>query len=120
MSDSLAAIYAELPELRCRGKCQESCGPILMSDAEKARFQTAGKRVPTPIEVLGSDHAQCPHLSPVGRCTVYEIRPLICRLWGSVEAMKCSWGCVPDRFISDASAHRLLARADVLPLPADP
>lgn len=114
MSDSLEAIYAELPELRCQRKCQEACGPVLMSTAEEGKFRAAGKVVPDPVEMLRSDHAECPHLSPVGRCTAYEIRPLICRLWGSVEAMRCEWGCVPDRWLSEAKARSLLARTDSL------
>src|SRR2546429_6087610 len=31
-----------------------------------------------------------------GRCTVYEVRPMICRLWGMVEGMQCPHGCVPE------------------------
>lgn len=31
-----------------------------------------------------------------GRCAVYDIRPMICRLWGLSEDMPCPYGCVPE------------------------
>jgi hypothetical protein len=62
VSDSLEAIYAKLPELRCQGKCQEACGPVFMSPAEEVKFRMAGKVVPDPVKMLRSDHAECPHL----------------------------------------------------------
>jgi hypothetical protein len=37
----------------------------------------------------------CSALDGVGRCSVYEERPLLCRLWGAVEKMTCQFGCVP-------------------------
>jgi hypothetical protein len=37
----------------------------------------------------------CPALKD-GRCSVYDVRPTLCRLWGVVEDMPCPWGCVPD------------------------
>lgn len=114
MIDSLQAIYAELPNLECQGKCQEACGPILMSDTEEQVMRSAGKTVPDPIEVLQSTHTNCPHLTPFGRCSVYEIRPLICRIWGSVKSMKCEWGCIPDEWLTDTQARSLLQRADAL------
>lgn len=50
----------------------------------------------------------CPHLGPDGRCTAYEVRPMICRLWGVTRSMACPWGCIPDRWLSDGEAMELL------------
>ena len=57
---------------------------------------------------------QCPMLSPDRRCNVYDIRPLICRLWGLVRTMRCPWGCVPERWLSHEDGHRLLARVEAI------
>jgi hypothetical protein len=51
----------------------------------------------------------CPALSLVGRCTVYEVRPMLCRLWGAVEGMRCDRGCLPvGGLLSDVEGGRLL------------
>lgn len=115
--DSLEAIYAAVPSLRCQGKCQDACGPVAMSKAEEAVFDTAGKEVPDFGSMLTTGHLECPHLSPVGRCTVYEIRPLICRLYGAAELLTCRWGCVPERLLTHAEGRSLIRRADALPPP---
>jgi hypothetical protein len=43
-----------------------------------------------------------------GKCKVYSIRPTICRLWGLVRKMACPWGCVPERWLSDDEARRII------------
>ncbi len=44
-----------------------------------------------------------------GRCSVYEVRPLICRLWGATEAMPCPFGCEPDRVLTDEESSALIS-----------
>jgi hypothetical protein len=101
----LDALYAELPRLECRGKCQESCGPIDMSLAERQRIRERGVEIP-PLS------SPCPALTFMGTCGVFEVRPVICRLWGVVEAMACPWGCAPEGgWLDDATALELIARS---------
>lgn len=71
----LDAIYAELPTIECQGHCQESCGPFPPFPAEQDRLLYQYGRSP------GIEHWTCP-LLVAGRCRAYEIRPLLCRLWG--------------------------------------
>lgn len=104
----LEQLYAELPALDCQGRCAESCGPIAMSALERQRIEARGVKL-MPLAMT------CPALTQLGRCSVYEVRPLICRLWGLVEQMACPWGCRPEGgFLDDATARRLLARAEVI------
>ena len=104
---ALDALYAEMPTLDCQGKCAESCGPILMSRVEWGRI----------IEQVGTEpratSLDCPMLDGE-RCSVYAIRPTICRLWGMVESMPCPWGCEPSRLLSDAEGRVFLERAGAL------
>lgn len=57
--------------------------------------------------------AQCCPLLEHDRCTVYRLRPVICRLWGAAESMPCPHGCVPDsgQLLSDDEALDLMFRA---------
>ena len=52
----------------------------------------------------------CPMLDN-GRCSVYDIRPMICRLWGIVETMLCHHGCKPDRVLTAEEGFEFLQRA---------
>jgi Fe-S-cluster containining protein len=116
---ALEAIYAGLPSANCQGKCQESCGPVPMSEAEWGRIAARlGAKAPaatlfTPGAVMpeiGAD-LTCPLLDrDTGRCTVYALRPLLCRLWGTAQGMPCEFGCTPDRVVPDDEAHDLLRR----------
>jgi len=113
--DSLERIYRAVPSINCRGLCTDSCGPIDMSDEERRRIAARGVTIPTLAELLPTlldDHPpDCPALV-AGRCTVYEDRPLICRLWGTVESMPCPHGCQPTPgLLVDAGAHTLIQRS---------
>lgn len=47
-----------------------------------------------------------------GRCSVYQNRPLICRMYGAVESLPCPHGCKPDRgALPDAESRALLLKA---------
>ncbi len=108
---SLADVYARIPEVRCKGLCEESCGPIAMSNEEDARLQGLGVRIPSMVDGVaaierGEDY-YCPALRG-GRCSVYNDRPTICRLWGSTTSMPCSHGCTPQNALSQQESYELL------------
>lgn len=95
-------IYTKLPYMECKGLCQKLCGPILMARGELERIEAHVGEIPRMGESL-----VCPLLRN-GRCTVYDIRPLICRLWGLVRKMRCPYGCRPKKWVSDKKAGKLL------------
>ena len=122
----LEEMYASLPTIECQRKCQASCGPIAMSGYEFERM-----RARTPFMKLEGNELniapargravlmetfdkKCPLLNSAGSCSVYTIRPLICRLFGLVEKMKCPFGCEPSRWVTDEEAFRLLNEAGML------
>ncbi|WP_199523791.1 hypothetical protein [Micromonospora craterilacus] len=101
-------LYAELPDIDCKGLCHESCNAIAMTPLERDRIRERGIDI-SPL------HMPCPALTPLRRCSVREVRPLICRLYGLVERMACPHGCRPEGgFVPEATARRLLARAEVI------
>jgi Fe-S-cluster containining protein len=101
-----------IPSTNCKGLCAASCGPIHASDTERALLAERGVRVGRGDAalldlVLGRLH-DCPALI-ADRCTVYDIRPTICRLWGAVENMPCPWGCIPTGgHLSAAAGYAIL------------
>lgn len=115
MADSLERIYRSIPTVACQGLCTQSCGPIDMSPEERRRIAAQGVTIPPAAEALhaiisGEQTGDCPALAD-GRCSVYNDRPLICRLWGAVESMPCPHGCeVIPGLLMDAGARMLIAR----------
>lgn len=99
----LDALYSELPSLECQGLCGESCAHIGMTTMERERIAESGPRITF-------DQNPCPALDFIGRCMVYDKRPMICRLWGVVEDMKCHYGCEPERYLTREEGFTFLAR----------
>lgn len=106
-----------LPTLKCRGLCHQSCGPIIISNAEFATLREAvGERVQgepagehhTMISNFNRETLTCPLLTAQRRCAAYESRPMICRLWGMMKKMRCPFGCRPSRWLDDREATALL------------
>lgn len=50
---------------------------------------------------------RCVMLQGDGTCRCYAERPFICRLWGATKAMACPFGCVPEKWMTDAEAEKL-------------
>jgi Fe-S-cluster containining protein len=54
------------------------------------------------------DTMNCQFLMPViGTCSIYSLRPMVCRLWGLVDHpfMRCLHGCVPERWVTSQEAR---------------
>jgi uncharacterized protein len=119
----LARIYAEIPAMNCKQLCQECCGPIPATRLEFNRMVDAFGSTPEHRELRvkaesGQDAGNhvyincvtCPMLRD-GKCSVYDVRPLICRLWGTTQRLRCPFGCTPQRWLSDRDAFKLIERA---------
>lgn len=114
------ALWAKIPDAGCKGLCVEACGPIGMTRLEAAILMDTGRLNPELLEPYGSGllhiphDGVCPMLSDDGRCTVYAVRPAICRAFGAVDhpLMRCPHGCEPaggpmahDRFNEVANGN---------------
>lgn len=99
----LRELYKQVPQIPCKGLCQNSCGPLACSDVEYDVIEgRAGKPLTTDEELT------CTMLSKSGHCTVYGDRPMICRLWGAVPKMPCPHGCGATLMLSDEEGGALL------------
>lgn len=110
-SPELRAIWDKVPAMKdCKGKCQASCGPIPVSGEERELVeQRSGKELDWDPESW-----RCVMLSKTGYCTVYSVRPLICRIWGATEKMPCAFGCEPERMLSQIEAMELFKELEAL------
>lgn len=92
-------LYARIPSFECKKGCTDCCGPVPFSKWEWERIQD--KRTATSLT--------CPY-AVGGRCEIYEQRPLLCRLFGTVddERLTCPHGCGPTRKLSGAEAEEIM------------
>ncbi len=104
----LRELWATLPKIACQGKCQECCGPIGMTTLEANMMKAIDHR---PIGTVNRKTGRCPKLNgSTGKCTVYDARPTICRLWGIVDRMPCTFGCKPERMLTEEEQFAFMQR----------
>ncbi len=130
MLDSLEAVYSELPKIECRRKCIDSCGPLIVPRVEHDQVVKTGFHIPVadiskvPLNETWARHGKenlvgwntqgnfiCVNLYPFsGKCRVYAVRPLVCRVWGLMKRMQCPFGCIPERWMSEEEVQGLFDR----------
>ena len=108
-ASAIERVYDCVPKMKCKGLCKDSCGPIAMTRGEAQRIEEA---IDGPIGKIDC-HLTCPLLTEDGKCSVYAIRPLICRLWGIAKEMPCPFGCEPERRIEREEGAALMRAAEL-------
>ena len=105
---ALETLYAALPSMACPGRCEQSCGVIVMTRLEWIRIRRKLGYAPK-----GKPSLVCPLLKK-GRCSVYALRPLICRLYGMLQdqKMRCGYGCAAERFLTEEESNALLTEVE--------
>lgn len=117
----LQALYDQVPATECSGACHGACCFVPVSNHEKARMeQLTGKKFETvdahevdPVQRFGPDNRplaryRCSMLTEDGRCSVYEDRPMVCRLFGAAEGIEC--------FVAGCECKKPLKLADGMAL----
>ncbi|MNV77059.1 Flagellin N-methylase [compost metagenome] len=102
----IEALRRQIPTFTCIVGCHDCCGPVTASSEELARLPV--KTAAEHAEAL--DEWSCPHLGPKG-CTVYDERPLICRLYGTTPQLRCPNGKRPVYWVdarTEESVFRFL------------
>ncbi|MGX1019183.1 Fe-S-cluster containining protein [Pseudomonas sp. Y3 TE3536] len=96
-----------IPSFECEPGCHDCCGPVTTSTEEMARLP----RKTEAEQAAALEHLDCVHLGPKG-CTVYEERPMICRLFGTTPRMACPRGRGPEQMIepeAEQLVHQFIA-----------
>ncbi len=85
----LKVLRRKIPSFKCLPGCTGCCGPTVFSGLEWERVHD--KRRATSLT--------CPYAGENG-CDIYKDRPILCRLFGTVERMKCPHGCGPQKLLT--------------------
>lgn len=86
-----------MPEFTCAPGCHDCCGPVMVSTVEIAELPM----VPQADRDAALARWDCIYLGADG-CSVYEDRPLICRMFGNTERLACPKGRRPERMLDPA------------------
>jgi hypothetical protein len=97
-----ARLYARIPSFECIEGCTDCCGPVPWSTHE---LRAAGLTEPPPERADG-----CCAFSLKGGCDVHANRPLMCRLFGAVEDLRCPHGRGPLVPLPVEAGHDLVRR----------
>lgn len=105
----LVRLKRRVASLKCKGLCWEGCGNLTFFPPEEARIRAhctkmgighpARRGEEAPLSLLktlitGDEMPFVPCRFLVDRrCSVYPVRPAVCRLFGACENMTCPFGC---------------------------
>lgn len=93
-----------IPEMKCLDNCSDCCGPVYGTKEEMDRLPDKGKAL-----LYAWVHNECcPYLKD-NRCIVYDERPMVCRLFGTVKdsRLKCPHGVQADYPLQGMLYHKL-------------
>jgi hypothetical protein len=98
------ALYAKIPKFECKKGCTDCCGVIVTTPWERDRM---GEPPAGPARAAGS--LRCPYATDRG-CSVYDRRPLLCRMFGAVDhpKMTCPHGCRPLVTLTDQEGDQIM------------
>lgn len=119
---SIDSVYASIPAFTCKEGCCDCCGPILMTRLEALRIHRATGTNPLAMLLdikkhIENDNLRCPYVDPAThRCSIYEIRPAVCRVFGSSEhpRLTCPNGCRPEWLLTKAETSAVMNQVDKL------
>lgn len=102
--------YERIPSFVCIEGCTDCCGPVPMAAAEAEL-----------IELKPYEGLHCQYATDRG-CSIYERRPLLCRLFGTVdhEKMRCPHGKRPDVLLTHRQGDTIMRHYLKHPRVADP
>ena len=103
----LFRIYSRIPKLRCKENCGKCCGVHHWFYAEWLVITDWLKKHGRTELFAKSIFDPCPYLDERRRCTIYEVRPTICRLYGVVETLRCPY-VKPERYLTEEEARQIL------------
>ncbi len=117
----LQAIYKKIPEIDCKGLCHKTCTivPAAKIEIKRARERMGGKNPFNPttaIKELEAGANKIPSCAALkdNRCSIYTVRPAICRLYGVAIGLECVFGCTPKTKISKQEAYTIIREIEAL------
>jgi hypothetical protein len=122
----LEEIWRKIPSMECEEGCTECCFWPSRTPLEEERVREwleergrkekwgglgGGRWGGQPPPGGGGGAERCPYAEG-GRCSLWPVRFLPCRLFGVVETVRCPKGRGPERFLTEEEAVVLVLELD--------
>ena len=106
-------LLSKVPPFECKPGCADCCGPIMMSRLELKRIVERTGIDPKRLETawkLKHGCLTCPLVTSGNKCSVYDIRPAICKVFGSTThpRLTCPHGLGPKEPLSAEETNTLI------------
>ena len=107
--------YSKIPDFNCVRRCTACCGPHPWADVENRVIAKWLEKRGRKAKFNGAMFDSCLYIED-HQCSIYEVRPVMCRLFGVVDSPKlmCPHRSAKDR-ISDEEAREMLREIFELP-----
>ena len=111
----LKYLYSKIPEFNCIPRCTACCGPHPWANVEHrviAKWMSERGMVEKFSKTMFGD---CQYIEN-HKCSIYEVRPVLCRLFGVVDTPKLMCSFRPSKgHISDEEAREIMRKVFELP-----
>jgi len=93
----ISELYKEIPRSVCKKDCVKCCSNMIQF-------------TPSECDAMGGYEYDgfCSHVKN-GKCSIYERRPFVCRIYGTSEMLRCN-DCTPERFLSEEETVDIVHR----------
>lgn len=91
MNAKLEEIYKQIPKAICPEGCGQCCGPVFPSLAELRDIKDwcATHQIEFKNFLDVTEDGTCPYLAHDKRCSIYPVRPFLCRILGASSDLPC-------------------------------
>ena len=116
---TIKRLRKQIPTFECIEGCTDCCGPVHAAPWEEsqiekhtgkeAKFHLLLTEIAASKSILGPDIClRCPY-SLNGNCEIYDDRPIICRLFGTVDepSMLCPHGRRPKVLLTKKQGDKI-------------
>ena len=99
LGEKLQFIYSKIPKVKCKGYCSSYCSAIGLEKIEVLNIldkyqEFEGQKQIRFGEPQENGLIKCGYLDSNDRCSIYDRRPILCRLFGATEIMlQCPMNC---------------------------
>lgn len=101
---NIEELYNKIPKFTCVSGCHKCCGPVPIVFEEALKLQLPLKSETLPFNICT---LRCNYESNKG-CLIYENRPLMCRLYGTIKALTCTEGGKPERMLTEIEEQEIM------------
>lgn len=95
-------LYNQIPKFKCIEGCTDCCGPVPFNKEEIKRIGQKPGFDPSDLKCKFSHN---------GGCDIYENRPMVCRIFGTVPSeplLTCPHACQPLLPLNSVQEHEIM------------